>query len=215
MPHTPDATLMFTDVVGSTELLDRLGDERGGALLRHHLDILRGAAARHRGQVIKSLGDGLMLTFPNAQSAAACAAAMQRDVLSHRVDAADAGGLQMRIGIHHGPVVRDGDDYFGRHVVIASRLCDSCPAGEVLISAEVRELLCPETAPCRDAGALNLRGITQPVQTAELHWQVTAESDGTDARGAYRVGRFPLTRIRSGIQIRTVTNSRTRIAVPV
>lgn len=194
MPQTPDVTIVFTDVVGSTELLDRLGDEQGAAVLRRHLNALRALAADHRGTVVKSLGDGLMLTFPDARSATACAAAMQREVQRQRSAEPNARTLQMRIGMHRGPVMRDGDDCFGTNVVIASRLCDRCPAGEVLISAEVRADVSAELAPSRELAAVTLRGISRPVQAARLHWQVTAD----DTVPAMRAGRFPVTRLRAG-----------------
>lgn len=196
MPQTPDVTIMFTDVVGSTAILDRLGDEHGATLLRRHLSALRTVALRHRGTVIKSLGDGLMLTFADAHAATACAAAMQREVQRHRLADAHARDLQIRVGIHRGSVMREGDDCFGKNVVIASRLCDACPAGEVLISADVRALLRADVAPSRDLGTVLLRGIDRPIEAARLHWQLTADetiSVGT----ATRLGHFPLTHLRT------------------
>lgn len=178
MPQTQNMTIMFTDVVGSTELLDRLGDELAGSLLRRHFGMLRAAAIRHGGREVKSLGDGLMLVFDDPRAAATCAAAMQRDVLRHRTGEVEGRGLRMRIGVHRGSVQRDANDYFGKNVVIAKRLCDICTAGQVLVSDAVRAVLCAETTPYADCGMLALRGITEPVCIAELQWQeATAESD--------------------------------------
>ncbi|HEV7191854.1 MAG TPA: adenylate/guanylate cyclase domain-containing protein [Jatrophihabitantaceae bacterium] len=197
MPHTSDVTIMFTDVVGSTQLLDRLGDELGAALMQRHFAGLRSSAARHGGCEVKNLGDGLMITFADPAAAVACAASMQRGVVRHNLGNRELA-LALRIGIHRGLVLHDGDDYFGKHVVIAKRLCDSCEGGEVIVSDAVRSSLTDATAPCTYRGALALRGISDPVDAADLHWNVTSEDDTpAAARDTVRIRRFPLLRTRT------------------
>ena len=115
-PSSEVLTVLFTDVVGSTELLTRLGDDRADALRRSHFATLRAAIAEHRGREVKSLGDGLMVAFASARDAVACAAAMQRAV-SEEPDA-----LGLRIGIDAGEPIYEDDDLFGTPVVIATPL---------------------------------------------------------------------------------------------
>jgi len=83
MTSTTRVTIMFTDIVGSTALLERLGDQAGTELLRSHFAILRRAIAAHGGREVKALGDGHMVVFTDPASATACAAAMQRGVVRH------------------------------------------------------------------------------------------------------------------------------------
>jgi class 3 adenylate cyclase len=168
-------TLLFTDLVGSTELLQSLGDAAAERLRREHFAILRRAAAEHGGEEVKSLGDGLMLVFESAAAALACAASMQQRIDAQR--GAQAGEvLGLRIGVNSGEVIRADDDYFGAPVVIAKRLCDQAGAGQALLSDVVRALAgarCEYTLTSR--GPLRLKGITEPVAAFELDWRSRAE----------------------------------------
>lgn len=204
---------MFTDLVGSTSMLDRLGDEVSGALMRTHFVMLRTAIARHGGREIKNLGDGLMVVFSDSAAAAACAAAMQSDVSHHNL-ANPNRPLAMRIGVHRGVAATEGDDLFGRPVVIAKRLCDRCAGGQVLVSAAVRTDLCDEWAPCDDLGAIELRGFAEPVSAAVLRWQsiVVARFD-QQRPAASRTVRFAALRRRPTHRT-AVLSSATRVAAP-
>jgi len=158
--------ILFTDLVDSTELLDRLGDEAAQRLWRRHLALLRTAVSDHRGREVKSLGDGLMVSFREPAGAVACAEAMQRAV---------AGGedcVQLRIGIALGEALREGDDYFGRPVVIARRLCDQARSGEVLVCDATRAALADAAQRLEPRGRLRLKGLRAPVDTyATLAWR--------------------------------------------
>lgn len=205
MPQTTEVTIMFTDVVGSTELYERLGDEVAGSVLRRHFAVLRRCASEHGGREVKNLGDGLMIVFSRAAAAAACAQRMQRAVVRHNATGLESA-LSLRIGIHCGVVQYENGDYFGKQVVIAKRLCDSCIGGQVLVSAAVRANLADDVR-CADHGAITLRGLTEPVTAAELQWQVDA--DVISERLAARLTRFPLTLIGSA-----ATPPRQCVAVP-
>jgi class 3 adenylate cyclase len=168
-------TLLFTDLVGSTALLDRLGEEQAEGLRREHFAILRRAAAEHGGEEVKSLGDGLMLAFSSAAGAVACAASMQQRIAAQ--EAAEGGeALGLRIGLNAGEVIRAEDDYFGAPVVVAKRLCDQAAAGQTLLSDVVRALVasrCEYRLITR--GALRLKGLADPVTAFELDWRARAE----------------------------------------
>jgi class 3 adenylate cyclase len=152
--------VLFTDVVGSTELLDRLGDDAAHHVRRRHFALLRDAVTDHGGREVKSLGDGLMVVFASAGTALACGVSMQRAV------AASEDPLELRVGVASGEAVCEDGDYFGRPVVVARRLCDAASGGEVLVS---------EPAPGPVAGAeareiepLRLKGLSEPVAASTV-----------------------------------------------
>src|SRR5205085_2887392 len=111
---------LFTDLVSSTELLARAGDEKAQRVFRAHHDHLAHEASAHGGEEVKWLGDGLMVIFASAADAVRCALAMQegarRPLMGER--------LSIRIGLNAGEILRESADYFGLPVVIARRLCD-------------------------------------------------------------------------------------------
>lgn len=151
-------TVLFTDIVGSTEMIASFGEDGAHARRQRHFDLLGAAITAHRGREVKRLGDGVMAIFADPAAATACAAEMQRAV------AADADQLGLRIGVHTGEVLRDGDDYYGTTVIIAARLCDRAEAGETIVS-ETTHTLSDEASdqPVRPLGALDLDGLSDPV----------------------------------------------------
>jgi class 3 adenylate cyclase len=165
------ATLLFTDLVGSTELLDRLGQHSGERLRREHVAILRAATRAHGGREVKNLGDGLMLAFASALGAVACAIEMQQRVAAHR-DASGGNPMRLRIGLNAGEVITAEDDYFGAPVVVARRLCDSAQPGQILTSEVVRSLAGDRHAHrFRALGERNLKGMSRPIATFALDWR--------------------------------------------
>jgi class 3 adenylate cyclase len=161
-------TVLFTDLVGSTEILDRLGDEVGDRLRRDHFAILREAARAHGGREVKSLGDGLMLVFGSARRAVACAVSMQRRIDAHN-DTPDGEAMGLRIGLNAGEVINAEDDFFGMPVVVAKRLCDRAAPRQTLSSDIVRALVGSRGDYRFIAlGTLQLKGIADPVSVFEL-----------------------------------------------
>jgi class 3 adenylate cyclase len=167
-------TLLFTDLVGSTELMNRLGEDASDRLRRDNFAILRGAAREHGGREVKSLGDGLMLVFSSARGAVSCAAEMQQRVAAH----AKAGGepaAGLRIGLNAGDVITAEDDYFGAAVVVAKRLCDRAGPGQILASAIVRSLAVERSShPFVAIGTVSLKGFSDPVSAFEIDWRRAA-----------------------------------------
>ena len=168
---TGTVTMLFTDLVGSTELMDRLGDEAGDRVLRQHFAILREVASEHDGQEVKSLGDGLMLAFTSALSATACSVRMQRRISTSWAEhGGEVDGL--RIGLNAGEAVSIEGDYFGRPVVVAKRLCDRAGPGQILISDVVRSLVGRRGGYRFIAlGAMPLKGFVEPVTAFGLDWR--------------------------------------------
>jgi class 3 adenylate cyclase len=163
--------LIFTDLVGSTQLLDRLGDDAAEEVLRTHLSLLRQVVADSGGHEVKSLGDGLMVVFPSALQALGCAVAMQRAVAEQRRHGA-SHGLELRVGVHAGEPVQDDDDFFGTAVVVAKRLCDLAQGGEILASDLVAGLLGSRGGfRFRPVGPLHLKGLARPLAAVAVEWE--------------------------------------------
>jgi len=162
------ATILFTDLVGSTTLFDRRGDEAADAVRREHFAALRRAIAEHGGREVKSTGDGLMVTFSSAVAAVRCAVDMQRVT-------ATAGPLELSVGLDAGEPLPEGEDLYGTPVIVASRLCDAAAAGEILASEVVCRIAGPRVAELiQPAGALRLRGISERVAASHVRWRERA-----------------------------------------
>ena len=135
----PDGTvaIMFGDIEGSTPLNERLGDETYAALLREYTALVRAEVETHRGHLVKHIGDGFMAAFPWPADALACALALQSAVAA----ALFAEPVRVRMGLHAGSPVREGGDFFGVDVTLASRITDLAVGGEILVSAALRQLV--------------------------------------------------------------------------
>lgn len=163
------ATVLFTDLVGSTALRQKVGDDGADELRRAHDRVLRDALSDHGGREVKSTGDGLMVVFGSAVEAVAAGEAMQQGIarLSRRAPTT----VEIRVGISSGDVVWEGDDCFGTPVVEARRLCDHAQGQQVLVSEIVRLLAGSRGSHVfRPVGELELKGITDPLPAAEVVW---------------------------------------------
>jgi class 3 adenylate cyclase/alpha-beta hydrolase superfamily lysophospholipase len=136
MPTPRPMTVLVTDLVGSTEMTHRLGEERARDLFRAHDDIVRAASRRFRGQEVKHTGDGIMVRFDEPGEAVACAASIQ-ERLADRNESVSDDPLHVRVGIAHGDVVEEHDGLFGMTVVLAVRVMDQAEAGQILVSESV------------------------------------------------------------------------------
>ncbi len=121
------ANVMFTDTVGSTDTLTRVGPAAAEAQRRQHDTLVANVVTVFGGSVVKSTGDGAVALLPSADHLVRAAAAVQ--------EAAEAGRIQLRVGVATGDVVSEAGDCFGEPVVVASRLCAQCPSGAVLVDA--------------------------------------------------------------------------------
>jgi eukaryotic-like serine/threonine-protein kinase len=137
----PDGTVtvLFSDIEGSTELNERLGDIRWLDLLRTHHEIVREQVHAHGGFEVKSHGDGFMIAFPSARRAVECARAIQDAILSELGEHPD-GPIRLRIGLHTGEAIREEADFYGKNIALAARITDKARGGEILASSVVKEL---------------------------------------------------------------------------
>ena len=164
-------TILFTDLVGSTELLSRAGDEDAQRIFRAHHKLLAETAAAHGGAEVKWLGDGLMAAFLSAADALRCAISMQQ--ASRRPVAGER--LAIRVGLNAGEAFRDEADYFGTPVVVARRLCDQAGPGQILCSELVAGLLAGRAGfSFVSLGALELKGVPQPVVALDVRYEADA-----------------------------------------
>lgn len=137
---TADGTVViaFSDIEGSTELNEELGDRGWVKLLERHNKLIYKHVGEHGGHVVKTQGDGFMIAFPDPVEAVRCSVAVQR-ALQSTPEVWDH--IRVRIGLHMGESVRRGDDLFGRNVAMAARVAGQAGGGEILVSAAVREAI--------------------------------------------------------------------------
>ena len=170
-------TILFTDLVGSTDHASEIGDNAADELRRDHFASLREAVAATGGTEVKTIGDALMVSYTSAADALAGAATMQRAVERHSRRLGE-GRIDMRVGISAGDATFEDDDWFGTPVVEASRLCAAAAGGQILASDLVRALAGSRTdLELRPLGALELKGLPEPLATCEVIWQVAAGGD--------------------------------------
>jgi class 3 adenylate cyclase len=150
-PERVLATVMFTDIVGSTERAVALGDARWRELLASHQEAVRRELERFRGHRVKTLGDGCLATFDGPARAIRCGCAIAQ--------AARASGMEMRVGLHCGEVELIDGDVGGIAVHIAARVSETAAPGEVLVSSTVRDLVAGSGIAFADRGTRSLKGI--------------------------------------------------------
>jgi len=145
------ATVLFTDLVGSTARAASAGDRAWAELLERHHDAVRGAVAAHGGETVKTLGDGVLALFTGPAQGVRCAQRVVHD--------AEGLGLEVRTGLHTGEVERAGDDVAGLAVHLAARIMGLAQAGEILASRTVRDLVIGSELHFTDRGEHELKGI--------------------------------------------------------
>ena len=163
------ATVLFTDIVDSTAMLQRMGDAVWKDLLRRHNISLRDDLNRFRGREVSTTGDGFLAVFDGATRAVRCAGAMTRS-------AAELG-LQIRVGIHTGEVEFVGSDVRGLAVHAAARMMSLAGPDEVLVSATTRDLIEGSGLVLEDAGTHELKGLAGPRQA----FRVVSQPGGASA----------------------------------
>jgi class 3 adenylate cyclase len=162
-------TILFTDIVGSTSLTRKMGDEAAMKMLRVHDSIVRQGLDEMGGREIKHLGDGIMASFASAAAAVKCATRIQQGIKKN-AEESEANAFQLRIGIAAGEPVEDHDDLFGCTVQLAARLCAHARPDEILVSNVVAELCEGKMLPFQYLGEVSLKGFEQPVRTHTVAW---------------------------------------------
>jgi class 3 adenylate cyclase len=169
----PDGTvtLMFSDMEGFTEMTESLGDLQAREVIRRHNRIVRQQLAAHGGYEVELQGDGFLLAFNSARRALQCAVAIQNDFDAHNREQPNQP-IRVRIGLHTGEALRDAEKFFGRTVILASRIAAQAEGGQILVSSLLKELT-------RSLGDIRfgevrkvaLKGIAEPQELALVDWR--------------------------------------------
>jgi class 3 adenylate cyclase len=173
-------TVLFTDLVGHSEMMQRLGDERGRDVLREHERITRDTLRAHGGAEVKTMGDGFIASFASVTSAVECAVALQRAFAEPLTPGPSTtrgeGGakIDVRIGINAGEPIEEEGDLFGATVILASRICAQAGPGEILVPETVRGLLAGKGFVFADRGEFVPKGFDDAVRLYDVRWREDA-----------------------------------------
>ena len=163
-PDSGIRAVVFTDIVGSTEISASRGDDEALDAVRVHNTIVRDALAAFDGQEVKHTGDGILASFVSPSRAVTCTIDIQRGF-------ADQGSLRVRIGVSAGEPLAEEGDLFGAVVNLASRLCSHAEPSEIVVSRAVRDLLLGKEFEFVDRGGADLRGFDHPVHVYSVDWR--------------------------------------------
>lgn len=165
-PRRVEKTFMFTDIEGSTQLVEALGDEAWQNVLRWHDETLRGLFADHRGEEVVGTGDGFFVGFDSPEEALACAVAIQRRLAEHRTAAGFAP--KVRIGVHAAGATQVGKNFSGKGVHEASRIAALAAGDEIVASRATAVGSRYEASEPRE---VQVRGISEPVEIVTVAWK--------------------------------------------
>jgi len=160
-------TIVFTDIGGSTDAANRLGDDAAMAMVRAHNEIVREQLATLGGREVKHTGDGIMASFESVTRAIECSMAIQRDLQERNLDP-DVQQVHVRIGLAAGEPITEDDDLFGTAVNLAARICDAAAPGSVYVSNVVKELSIGKKFEFEHVAELNLKGFPDPIAVARV-----------------------------------------------
>ncbi|MBI1818084.1 MAG: DUF4242 domain-containing protein [Deltaproteobacteria bacterium] len=162
-------TVLFTDIVDSTALTQRVGDDAAMVLLRIHDTIVRDALSALGGREVKHTGDGIMASFASPVAAVRCATRIQRTLAQYQQEHAD-DPIKVRIGAAAGEPVEHQHDLFGSTVQLAARLCSHAQPDQILVANVIAELCIGKGLTFQDLGEMSLKGFERPVRVHAVEW---------------------------------------------
>jgi len=163
-------TVMFTDMVGSTDLTQAKGDMAAQEVVRRHNSIVRTAIAQNGGREIKHTGDGIMASFASAAGAVEAAVVIQRNVAAHNTRVGDQS-LRLRIGLNAGEPIQEEDDLFGTTVQLSARVCAATATDQILCTGVVKDLSLGKGGTFKPAGSHALKGFRDKIDLFEVVWR--------------------------------------------
>ena len=161
--------VMFTDIVGSTQMTERLGDSAALELVRVHDALVRRGLEAHGGREVKHTGDGIMAAFNKVPNAVRAAADIQRRFTAYNANAPES--LSVRIGVAAGEPVEEHDDLFGATVQLASRLCSEAKPDDIVVSSSVRDLCEDNISRFVPLGEWRLKGFARATPVFRFEWR--------------------------------------------
>jgi class 3 adenylate cyclase len=164
-PRRVEKTFMFTDIEGSTTLVEAMGDEVWQGVLRWHDETLRAAFAEHKGEEVVATGDGFFVGFDSPDEALACAVAIQRGLDEHR--RLHGFAPKVRIGVHAAGATQVGRNFSGKGVHEAARIAALADGGQIVASGTTAA---GSRFPVSDPTTVTLRGTSEPVEVVTVSW---------------------------------------------
>lgn len=161
--------VVFTDIVGSTDLTQRLGDDAAMDLVKAHDVIVRAALAAGHGREVKHTGDGIMACFASAVCAIRSVSRIQAELAARNAAQAQLP-LTLKIGAAAGEPVEHNNDLFGATVQLAARLCSVAAPAQILVSSSVADLCMGKGFEFEERAAIPLKGFDRPVRAYEVRW---------------------------------------------
>ncbi|KQV13414.1 cyclase [Rhizobium sp. Root1203] len=159
--------ILFTDIVGSTEMTSRLGDRMATEMVRAHDSVVRRSLGHHMGREVKHTGDGIMATFASTAAAVDCAIEIQQEFQGY--NRGNPEPIHVRIGLDCGEPVEDSNDLFGTTVQLAARLCAAASTDQILVSEKIfREYGAADLF--AQATRRRLKGFSKPVLAFQCDW---------------------------------------------
>ena len=171
-------TILFTDIEGSTSIVDRLGDDQARAITREIEQLTHSVIRGNQGVQVKTMGDGVLAWFGAASSAVEAAVQIQWQLANHD----RYSDVHVRIGISAGEPIAESDDLYGTTVNQAARIMSQARGGEILVSDLVRGLLQGRSFDFEDQGTHQLRGFREPVQIFRVDWRLAQTSPTSPER---------------------------------
>jgi len=179
-PTVPSVfTFVFTDIVGSTAMTQKLGNAGAQKAVRAHNTAVRGALQAHKGREVKHTGDGIMAVFPDPVSAVQATIRMQRDVFAH--NAANPNiEVMVRIGVNVGEAVEEDNDFFGAAVQMTARICDKATKGNIWVSQAVKDACKGQKVGFIPRGKFEMKGIQGSKPLYEIGWSDAHKNELAD-----------------------------------
>ncbi|MEQ8289236.1 MAG: adenylate/guanylate cyclase domain-containing protein [Gammaproteobacteria bacterium] len=172
-PKSANLAIMFADISGSTRLFEILGDSTARVTISETLNHLTEIVHAHKGTVIKTIGDEIMCTFPDANEAATASCEMHEDLEDMNAEREeDKPEIRIRIGMHFGPALLEGGDVFGDAVNVAARMAAQAKGGQIITTKTTVDLLEPVMrASTRFVDNAPIKGKKDVIQIFEVIWQ--------------------------------------------
>jgi adenylate cyclase len=177
--------ILAADVAGYSRLMG--ADEEGTheRLKAHRRELFDPKIEEHRGRIVKTTGDGMLVEFPSVVDAVRCAAEVQRAMIDREAGMPEDRRISFRVGINLGDIIADGDDIFGNGINVAARLEALAEPGGICISWTVRDQICDKlTHPFEDLGEQSVKNIARPIRVSALRAEAVAELPASRAQPA-------------------------------